>query len=153
MAVSITVICLLGVVATTLAMSVKHIPEGKVYTLRRRHDTQPHLLTAGTHWIVPLRDHVAHKISLTGRSLHLDTTMDSDHHAQGTVYWQVLDPKRADAVIERADTLIRQRALESLRQGNTATHLKEQLNRTLRPQGMLVTRVDLHVTPAMPAAA
>lgn len=148
MAASITVICLLGVVATTLAMSVKRIPEGQVYTLRRRHRAQPELLTPGTHWIVPLRDHIAHKISLTGRTLHLDDTLDDDR-VQGTVYWQVLDPERADAVIDQAETLIRSQALDGLREDRAADavqrnmHLKNRLNSALRPQGVLITRVDV----------
>ncbi|HET7300446.1 MAG TPA: SPFH domain-containing protein, partial [Oleiagrimonas sp.] len=115
MAASITVICLLSVVATTLAMSLKRIPEGQVYTLRRRRHAPPELLTPGTHWIVPLRDHIAHKISLTGRTLRLDDTSDDGRiHVQGTVYWQVLDPERADAVIDQADALIRRQTLDGL---------------------------------------
>lgn len=148
MAASITVICLLSVIATTLVMSVKRIPEGQVYTLHRRHRAQPELLTPGTHWIVPLRDHVAHKISLTGRTLHLDDALDDDR-VQGTVYWQVLDPERADAMIDQAETLIRSQTLEGLREDRVADaaqrnmHLKNRLNNTLRPQGVLITRVDV----------
>ena len=148
MAVSITVICLLGVVATTLAMSVKRIPEGQVYTLRRRHRAQPELLTPGTHWIMPLRDHIAHKISLTGRTLRLDDTLDDDR-VQGTVYWQVLEPERADAVIDQAEALIRRQTLDGLREDRATDaiqrnlHLKNRLNSALRPQGVLITRVDV----------
>ena len=153
MAASITVICLLSVVITTLVMSIKRIPEGQVFTLRRRRHAQPELLTPGTHWIVPLRDHIAHKISLTGRTLRLDDMLDdSQIRVQGTVYWQVLDAERADAVIDQADALIRRQTLDGLREDRLSdasvlnAHLKNRLNSSLRPQGMLVTRMDVHTT-------
>lgn len=147
MVISFTVICLVSVVATTLALSVKRIPEGEVYTLHRRHASSPELLTPGTHWIVPLRDHVAHKISLAGRTLHLESTIEDTQRVLGSIYWQVLDAALADAVIDHADTLIRDEALQGLREGDDATRLKTRLNTTLRPRGLLATRVD------MPAAA
>lgn len=153
MTASITVLCLLGIAAATLALSVKRIPEGKVYTLHRRHDAQPELLTAGTHWIVPLRDHIAHKISLTGRTLRLDETLTDGRHLQGAVYWQVLDPARADAVIDQADAHIRQHLLDSLRDGSDDARLKAQLNTVLRPQGLLITRVDTRLGAAVSTAA
>ncbi len=149
MTASLTVVCLIGIAASLLAMSIKRIPEGEVYTLHRRHRAQPELLTPGTHWIVPLRDHVVHKISLAGRALQLE---DSDTRVRGTVYWQVLDPGRADAVIDEADTLIRRHALDTLLADPSTddkarnVELKHVLNDALRPQGMLITRVDLHTT-------
>jgi regulator of protease activity HflC (stomatin/prohibitin superfamily) len=147
---SLTVACLAAIAAVVLALSLKHIPEGEVYTLRRRRPPQLRLLTAGTHWIVPLRDHIAHKISLTGRTLNLDAALDDDAaHVRGMVYWQVLDAARADAVIEQAETLIRRRALEALRAEKMAddalrhVRLKNRMNAVLRPQGLLVTRMDV----------
>ncbi len=159
MFVPVTALCLLSLIAATLAMSVKRIPEGQVYTLRRRHRAQPELLTPGTHWIVPLRDHVAHKISLTGRALHLDEALDETRRTHGVVYWQVLDPERADAVIDEADALIRREALEGLRSETAidpivrSVRLKNRLNDSLRPQGLFVTRVDMRTTMAVRAAA
>jgi len=153
MAASITIICLLSVAATTLAMAIKHIPEGSVYTLHRRRGKPMQLLAPGTHWIVPLRDHIAHKISLTGRTLHLDETVDDERHLRGAVYWQVLDPARADAVIDQADALIRRHLLDGFAETDDATRLKIRLNDTLRAQGLLVTRVDAHLGAAAQAAA
>lgn len=153
MAASLTIVIVFGLVATTLAMSVKRIPEGKVYTLHRHRGATPELLRPGTHWIVPLRDHIAHKISLTGRMLHLDEILGDKRRAQGTVYWQVLDPGRADAVIDRADDLIRQHILDGLVETDDAARLKTRLNEALRAQGLLVTRVDTHVNAAIPSAA
>src|SRR5699024_7169220 len=108
-------------------------------------------LDAGTHLIMPLRDRIGHKISLTGRTLKLETALGdaTQTRLHGTIYWQVLDPQTADAVIDQAEHLIRQGALGAVQPRPAAggtTHnkrLKQQLNATLRPQGMLVTRVDL----------
>ncbi|HEX7342374.1 MAG TPA: hypothetical protein VF269_08895 [Rhodanobacteraceae bacterium] len=155
---SLATLCFFGFVAATLALACKRIPEGQVYTLHRRHQAEPQLLTPGTHWIVPLRDRIAHKISLTGRALRLDETLDDGCRAQGTVYWQVLDPERADAVIDHAETLVREHTLEGLRSETTpdaivrSVHIKNQLNDALRPQGMLVTRVDVHTIGMADAA-
>jgi hypothetical protein len=73
---------------------------------------------------------------------------------RGTVYWQVLEPERADAVIDQADQLIRRGALEAL-QGDPAnaaadrrelgTQLKQRLNGVLRERGVMVTRVELDI--------
>lgn len=153
----LTVLCLLGATAALLAKSIKRIPEGQVYTLQRRRHDKLQLLPPGTHLIMPLRDHIAHKISLTGRTLRLDATMtDNDPHSRvrGNVYWQVLEPARADAVIDQADRLIREQALQGLhadRHLDPAVRnlqLKTRLNKLLQPQGMFVTRVDLNITTA-----
>jgi hypothetical protein len=70
----------------------------------------------------------------------------------GTVFWQVLDASRADAVIERADELIRIRAVNALRAVPSPQYealdtrnqrMKQALNDTLRDRGVLVTRVQL----------
>ncbi len=155
MTAAITLIFLFGAIATTLGLSVKRIPEGQVYTLHRRHHPQPKLLTPGTHWIVPLRDHIAHKISLTGRILQLDETLgEVASRVRGTVYWQVLEPIRADAVIDRADLLIREQALDGFRNHHDLDpvarnlELKSRLNQALKPEGVFITRVDLRATPA-----
>jgi hypothetical protein len=71
---------------------------------------------------------------------------------RGRVWWQVLDPERADAVIDRADDLIRGRLREAvsnaegpadqdLRSRNQ--RIKQTLNGSLRERGVLVTRVEL----------
>jgi regulator of protease activity HflC (stomatin/prohibitin superfamily) len=148
--VSLTVACLAAIAAIVLALSLKRIPEGEVYTLHRRRPPQLRLLTAGTHWIVPLRDHIVHKISLTGRTLKLDASLaDDSPQVDGTVYWQVLDAARADAVIEQAESLIRHHALDALRAEKMTddalrhVRLKNRINAVLRPQGLLVTRMDV----------
>ena len=68
------------------------------------------------------------------------------------MYWQVLDAARADSVIERADDLIRTRAVNAVRDVPAPdrevaearnVRLKEALNGSLRERGVLITRVQL----------
>jgi regulator of protease activity HflC (stomatin/prohibitin superfamily) len=137
-----------ALIATTLvafalaAASVRRIPEGQVYTVRRL-GRAPSLLGAGTHMLLPMIDRVAHKIDLGGQTLRFEG---------GTVYWQVLEPEVADEVIDEAPELIRSNVVAALRDsanGRQAdrravgTQLKHTMNGSLRARGMLVTRVEL----------
>ncbi|MGN6094489.1 hypothetical protein HBF26_06880 [Luteibacter jiangsuensis] len=137
-----------ALIATTLvafalaAISVRRIPEGQVYSVRRL-GRAPALLTAGTHVVLPVIDRVAHKIDLGGQVLRFEG---------GTVYWQVLEPEVADEVIDEAPELIRTNVVAALRDTATAhaadrravgTQLKHAVNGSLRARGMLVTRVEL----------
>ncbi|MFC5527677.1 SPFH domain-containing protein [Rhodanobacter ginsengisoli] len=144
-------ILLLLLPAALLASAVKYVPAGQVYTLRRR-GKPLRLLRAGMHLVLPLMDRVAHKINLAGQMLRFEEPLADAHEFRGTVYWQVLEPERADAVIEQVDQLIRRGAQEALR-GETAAEradrrdlsarVKQSLNNALRERGMMVTRVDL----------
>lgn len=152
----VVIVFLLGVASLLVAASVKRIPEGHVYTLRRWGRPQTRLLPPGVHMVVPLIERIAHKISLAGHTLKLDETVATDAGApgravRGSVYWQVLEPQRADAVIEQVDDLIRACARRALAAGHYVTGprnalLKQALNAELRGRGMLVTRVDLQST-------
>lgn len=138
------------------AMAVKHVPDGQVYSLYR-HGKPIRLLQPGTHLVLPLLDRVGHRIDLGGRVLRFEEPLADARDVRGTVYWQVLEPERADAVIEQADQLIRRGALEALHgeaeAAATATatsdrralgqQLKQSLNGTLRARGVMVTRVEL----------
>lgn len=147
----LTLIALFCLVLTVVALSVKRIPEGQVYSLHRL-GRPARLLTPGTHMVLPLLERVAHKISLTGRTLRLDETLAigaAPRAVHATLYWQVLDPARAETVIEGADALMRARAQAALlaidpdapaRERNAA--LKLALNAALEAHGLLVTRVD-----------
>ena len=158
MIIPITILCLLGLASLLIAASVKRIPEGHVYTLRRWGRPQPRMLLPGVHLIVPLIERIAHKISLGGNTLRLDEQLSghassTPRSVRGAVYWQVLEPQRADAVIEHVDELIRTCALQALDMGPHENHarnamLKQTLNAELRERGMLVTRVDLHLAEA-----
>jgi regulator of protease activity HflC (stomatin/prohibitin superfamily) len=147
----LTILLLLPVVL--IASAVKVVPAGQVYSLYRR-GKPVRLLQAGMHLVLPLRDRVAHKINLAGQTLRFEDPLADAHDVRGTVYWQVLEPERADAVFEQVDQLIRRGAQEALR-GEPATdhadrrdlgaRVKQSLNSALRERGMMVTRVELDV--------
>jgi regulator of protease activity HflC (stomatin/prohibitin superfamily) len=56
---SLTIVLILMLTAVMGALSIKRIPEGQVYTLRRL-GKPAGILTAGTHVVVPLVERVAH---------------------------------------------------------------------------------------------
>lgn len=143
-----TVIAGLILLAALLAASVRRIPEGHVYSLYRFGRPQ-RMLHAGLHLVLPLVDRVAHKISLTGHVLDLAA---NDSAVHGRVYWQVLEPDQADAVIGEAEKLVQHATLEALAASPMgadevtaarALRVKQAVNQRLRPQGMLATRVEL----------
>ena len=135
-------------------MAVKRVPAGQVYSLYRN-GKPARLLQPGVHVVLPVLDRVAHRIDLSGQVLRFQEPVDGGSDMQdvrGTVYWQVLEPERADAVIEQADQLIRRGAREALRetpgmsqadQRDLGTRVKQNLNGVLRERGMMVTRVEL----------
>lgn len=137
----------LGAVTTAL----KRVPDGHVYSLHR--GGQPRrLLQPGLHWIVPGLDRIAHRIDLGGQMLRFDESVADAHAVRGTVYWQVLEPERADAVIGDVEQLIRRGTLDALQTEPAAARsdrrdlggrLKQRLNHSLRQRGMMVTRVEL----------
>jgi regulator of protease activity HflC (stomatin/prohibitin superfamily) len=135
----------------TFAAAIKRVPADQVHSLYRR--GKPYrLLQPGTHMALPLVDHVEHRIKLSGQVLRFEELLPNAHDVRGTVYWQVLEPERADAVIDQADQLIRGGALAALRQEPEAyradrrdlgSRLKQAMNGALRERGMMVTRVEL----------
>lgn len=141
--------------AALAALSIRRIPEGQVHSLYRL-GKPARLLGAGTHFVLPLIDRVVHKIQLGGQTLKFTDHVEADtavRDVEGTVYWQVLEPERADCVIDQADELIRERLRDALRTdaANDAdframnARLKLAANAFLRERGMLVTRVDLSI--------
>jgi hypothetical protein len=132
------------------AVAVKRVPVGQVHSLYRR-GKPVRLLQPGTHVVVPLVDRVGHRIDLGGRTLRFDGGESQPLH--GTVYWQVLEPERAEAVIDQADQLIRRNVLDALHaetaanqedgRREVAARLKTSLNQRLRERGVMVTRVEL----------
>jgi len=142
---------LVASLAVLIASAVRHVPEGQVYSLHRR-GKPVRLLPAGTHLVLPLLDRVAHKINLAGQTLRLEDPRADAREVRGTVYWQVLEPERADAVFEQVDQLIRRGAQEALRsepateqvdRRDLGVRVKQSLNHVLRERGMMVTRVEL----------
>lgn len=151
---SLTIVLILMLTAVVGALSIKRIPEGQVYTLRRL-GKPAGTLTAGTHLVVPLIERIAHKISITGYTLAVDERLQPETVAaptlRGRIWWQVLDPERADSVIDRADDLIRLRLRDAVQSANVDDpdlrsrnqRIKQTLNGSLRERGVLVTRVEL----------
>lgn len=144
-----TLLVLFGLSAT----AIRRVPAGQVVSVYR-HGKPRRLLQEGTHVVVPGLDRIGHRIDLGGQVLRFQEPMPDAHDVRGTVYWQVLEPERADAVIEEADQLIRGGALAALREEpavieadhrDLGARLKQAMNKALRERGMMVTRVELEV--------
>lgn len=144
-------IILSAFLAALFASAVKRVPSGQVYSLYRQ-GKPVRLLQPGVHMVLPLLERVANKINLSGQVLRFEEPMADAREVSGTVYWQVLEPERADAVFDHVDQLIRRSAHEALfAEGEAAntdrsllgTYMKQSLNHALRERGMMVTRVEL----------
>ncbi len=140
---------LLSALAALALVSVKRIPDGHAYTLRR---IGGHVRTigAGIHVVLPLIERVAHKINLLGNVVEIALPPSSGAAAlRGCVYFQVMDAQRADSVIDGMADLLRRRIPEivgnDIHEDSAACNLrlKAELNRDLRDRGLLVTRVQL----------
>lgn len=143
----ITLVC-----AVLLAFaSVRRIPEGQVYSLRRL-GGHTRFLGAGTHMVMPLLERVAHKINLNGDALALHGQLRNGDAYTGALYFQILDATRADDVIDSIESRLHTKvaALLDLEQAPSdlserRNWLKQSLNAKMRERGVLVTRVDLQL--------
>ncbi|HMM55984.1 MAG: hypothetical protein DYH18_03430 [Xanthomonadales bacterium PRO7] len=140
-------LALLSGLTLALMVCLRRIPEGQAYTLRRV-DGRLRTVGAGVHLVMPLLERVTHKIRLFGNVVDIATPL-ADGNLRGRVYFQVLDAKRADAVIDGIADLLRARVPALATQDASsadavarAAHLKSELNRELNPRGVLVTRVQ-----------
>jgi regulator of protease activity HflC (stomatin/prohibitin superfamily) len=141
----------LAAIAVLVFASIRRIPEGQVYTLRRV-GGHTRVMHSGMHFMLPLVERVAHKISLTGSNVPVYGLVAADRQYRGIVYFQVLDPARADRVIDGIDGLLQERtrslfadaAMPESSDGRRQW-LKQSLNSDVRDRGLLVTRVDLAV--------
>ncbi|HEX7915238.1 hypothetical protein [Rudaea sp.] len=145
----IVVMALLCATVLLFVASIKRIPEGQAYTLRRV-DGHMRTVGAGTHLVLPLVERVAHKIRLFGNVVEVGEIATPDHGAlHGKIYYQVLDASRADAIIDEVGVRLRERLPELVAAAPARDaaarnlHLKTELNRSLRERGLLVTRVQL----------
>jgi len=137
---------MLAALAALGSASVRRIPEGQVYALRRP-GGHVRLLGAGIHFVLPLVERVAHKVSLAGSAV----TVETDGLPRAVVYYQLLDPARAGSAIGAMPNLVSNRTRQLLREepaapGN-AMRLKQRLNESLHDSGLLVARVDLRPMP------
>ena len=141
----------LVVSAALLASAIRHVPAGQVYSLHRR-GKPARLLQPGLHMVLPGLERVANRIQLGGQTLRFEEPLIDAQDVRGTVYWQVLEPERADVVFGQVDQLIRRGARDALRgavevdqvdRRDLGIRLKQTLNSSLRERGMMVTRVEL----------
>lgn len=144
------ILAALCALALLVLASVRRIPEGHVYAFRRM-GGHVRIIRSGTHLVMPLVERVAHKISLAGAAVPIDGLAREGHGFRGVVYFQVLDPERAEVVIEDVEDLLRgavRRLFDSalLPPGADARRqwLKQSLNGELRERGLLIARVDLN---------
>ncbi len=135
--------------ALLVVASIRRVPEGHVYTFRRM-GGHVRIVGSGTHLVVPLVERVAHKISLAGAAVPVEDLALHGQRYRGVVYFQVLDPERADVVIEHVENLLRSAmhrllADAELPQAADARRawLKQSLNVEMREAGLLIARVDL----------
>lgn len=135
--------------ALLVLASVRRIPEGHVYAFRRM-DGHVRIVGAGTHLVLPLVERVTRKISLAGAAVPVEGLTRDTQNFRSVVYFQVLDPERAEVVIEDVEELLcaatrRLFADESLPETVDARRvwLKRSLNAELHERGLLIARVDL----------
>lgn len=129
--------------------SIRRIPEGHVYAFRRM-GGHVRIVGSGTHLVVPLVERVARKISLAGAAVPVEGLERDGQHFRSVVYFQVLDPERANLVLEDVEDVLRHAtehlfAQPELPQAADARRawLKQSLNARLRDDGLLIARVDL----------
>jgi regulator of protease activity HflC (stomatin/prohibitin superfamily) len=131
-----------------LVASIRRIPEGQVYTLRR---VGGHMRTVGSglHVILPLVERVIHKIRLLGNVVNVNVPTSNGEKLCGNIYVQIVDAQRADAVIDTVSELLSSRvsdiAVTPVPEDDTERNrrIKMQLNSELGERGLLITRVQL----------
>jgi hypothetical protein len=128
---------------------VRRIPQGQVYTLRSR-SGRVRTVGAGVHVVLPLLERVAQKINLAGATVAVDQLRRNEEDFRALVYFQVLDAKRAEDVIQDVEGLLRvttRRLFDYAFLPDDADArrrwLKQSLNSELRDRGLLIARVDL----------
>ncbi len=148
----IVLIALCSLTLLVLA-SVRRIPQGHVYAYRRV-GGHVRIVGAGTHLVMPLVERVTHKISLAGAAVAVEGLARHDGTYRGVVYFQVLDPERAEVVIEDVEERLRAAthrlfAADDLPQSldERRATIKQALNAELRECGLLIARVDLSIQP------
>jgi regulator of protease activity HflC (stomatin/prohibitin superfamily) len=155
---------LLTAASCLVLLSIKRIPEGQAYTVHR-FGRYRRTLDSGVHWIMPLVERVAARINLTGRALQLAprdlTICGMPCSIRGSVWFQVLDPARADAELDHVDDVVLREVLAAMdrlcEKGHAPANgvdpaLKHEANLELRSHGIVVTRCQLLVETLADAA-
>ncbi len=162
---STLIVSLVAAIATLVVIalvSIRRIPDGQSFTVNRFRSFH-RTLGPGLHLIVPFIDRVTHKVNILGQMLEVDcrSLQTKDEHpvlAQGFVYFQVLDPRKAahykrsvqEAAQDLAQTttreLVQQMTFDALNHRTARelnTWLLGMLNRSSTEWGVRVTRIDL----------
>jgi regulator of protease activity HflC (stomatin/prohibitin superfamily) len=139
-----------------LALAIRRVPQGQAFTVHRFGEYR-RTLTPGVHWIVPLVESVAHRMSLTGRAVRFPTVQlsreDTALRVGGGLWYQVIDPAQADPRADHLDDFVLESThaalddlapwLSSLEGAEFNAAVKTAMNQRLRPHGLLVTRCEL----------
>jgi regulator of protease activity HflC (stomatin/prohibitin superfamily) len=112
-----------------------------VHRFGRYHRT----LGPGWHWTLPAVERLGRPVRLIGH--HVDVPAGSAH---ADLYYQILDPARAGAALEKSDQLVQQQARAALADlppaaagRSRADALKAELNRRVAGHGLRVIRCSL----------
>ena len=144
---SLLMLCIAVFAALTM-LSLKHIPDGEVHTFKRI-GGHTRVLGSGRHLVLPLLDRATHRFNLTGNSFAFESEAGDGERVGGTLHYQVLEPERADAVIDHIGELMRARVDDVIANSTLPCDLterrhwlKQAVNSDLRTCGLIVTRVD-----------
>jgi hypothetical protein len=114
-----------------------------VHRLGRYH----RVLGPGWHWTMPGIERLGRPVRLIGH--HVDVSAPTGTRAD--LYYQILDPARAGAVLDQVDQLVQQQARDALAalpppaepDRSPAEALKAELNRRVARHGLRVIRCSL----------
>jgi len=147
---------LLTAACVLLALAIQRVPRGQAFTVHRFGEYK-RTLAPGVHWIVPLIESVAHRMSLTGRAVRFPevqlTREDTALRVGGGLWYQVIEPAQADPRADHLDDFVLESThaalddlapwLATLDAGEFNAAVKTAMNQRLRPHGLLVTRSEL----------
>ena len=139
-----------------LALAIQRVPQGQAFTVHRFGE-YCRTLPPGVHWIVPLVESVAHRMSLTGRAVRFPDVQlsreDTSLRVGGGLWYQVIEPAQADPRADHLDDFVLESThaalddmapwLATLDAAEFNAAVKTAMNQRLRPHGLLVTRCEL----------
>ena len=151
-------------------LSLRRVPADHTYTidrLGRFHRT----VAPGIHFIIPLIDRITHRVSMAGRAIdvsctHLHTNDEHEVLANGVLYFQVLDPRKAasharrldqaakNLTIETTKGMVEQMSYDSLSHHSSSelnAWLLGLLNQSASEWGVRITRINMSFSEEQPA--
>ena len=161
-------IALIAIVALAL-LSLRRVPTDHTYTINRLgrfHRT----VAPGIHFLIPLVDRITHRVSMAGRAVdvscaHLHTNDAHEVLANGMIYFQVLDPRKAayqvrsldqaakNLTVETTKGMVEQMSYDSLSHHSSAelnAWLLGLLNQSASEWGVRITRINLNFSEEQP---